>query len=126
MGVGVVLVLLGQLWPERVPKTMWTEEQATERTKALLKGHDARHRKAEQENRAKSAPGHDAQGAHSHSREISDEEYNAAEAKFKNSNQDIERARSSASLPARILFWGGIFAATVGLACYGYERVSQS
>jgi hypothetical protein len=124
LGVGLVLILVGQFLPERGPDAVWTKQQAAERRDALVKGHDARGRKAAQENKHKSPQDHDSHKAHSHGPEISDEEFDAAEERFKRSNEDIQSARSAASLPARIFFWSGLAAAVTGLACYGYERAT--
>lgn len=128
LGIGFTCIMLSHFWPQRDAKAVWSQKQAEERRDAALELHELMGRKAQAANKHEPVrdKGKAAPLPHSHGDEPSDEEFRAAQERFKNSNRDIERARSAASLPARILFWGGILAATIGLACYGYERVSQS
>lgn len=127
--VGLVLLGLSALWPVFVrPKTVWSDQQAQQHSQASAEVH----RLIEQQVHAEAAArGGDPAHAHGATHPVPGQEpggpeaLEAAKERFRQSQAQLERARSMREGPTRVFKWLGIACALLGAAGYYALRSSD-
>ena len=105
IGTGLLLVGLWLLWPSLLGKSVWSDQQAHERSRASADLHRLVHEH------------HDAE-AHGGTSDSTAAELREAEARYERSDAQLQRARSLRDRTAAVLKWAGILLLAVGAGGY--------